>query len=69
MARTVLMSDENDGVEVCSTISSRCAISGAMSENFSRCGGASISLEPSTRAAGCASQVGYQNDFTSRRIW
>ena len=28
-----------------------------------RCGGASISFEPSTRAAGCASQVGYQNEL------
>ncbi len=40
-----------------------------MSENFSLCGGASISLEFSTSAAGWASQVGYQKDFTSRFIW
>ena len=40
-----------------------------MSANFKPCGGASISLEPSTIAAACASQVGYQNDLTSRFIW
>src|SRR5262249_27085318 len=28
-----------------------------------------MSFEPSTRAVGCASHVGYQKDRTSRRIW
>ena len=60
-------SDLNDGVEVCITIRSRSLMSPTMSSNFSWCGGASISLEPSTSAAGWASQVGYQNDLISRR--
>src|SRR2546421_5323097 len=33
------------------------------------CGGQSISLLFGTRAAGCASQVGYQNDRISRLAW
>ena len=65
----VFRSDLKDGVEVCITTSSRPLSSGAMSSNFRRCGGASISFEPSTRAAGCASQVGYQKERTSRFIW
>jgi hypothetical protein len=32
------------------------------------CGGASISLLFGTSAAGCASQVGYQNDAISRFV-
>ena len=32
-----------------------------------RAGGASISWLPGTSAAGCASQVGYQNERISRR--
>ena len=64
----VLASDLNDGVEVCITMRSRPLISGTMSSNDRSCGGASISFEPSTSAAGCASQVGYQNERTSRFI-
>ena len=67
-ARTVFTSEANDGVEVCSTTRSRSFASGSTSASDSRCGGASISLEPSTIAAGCASQVGYQNDLISRRF-
>ena len=67
-ASAVRTSEENEGVDVCITTRSRLVASGATSSNLSRCGGASISFEPSTKAAGCASQVGYQNDLTSRRI-
>ena len=65
----VFTSDLKEGVEVCITMRSRFLTSGTMSSNFSRCGGASISFEPSTRAAGWASQVGYQKERTSRFIW
>ena len=65
----VLTSDLNDGVEVCMTMSSWLARSGLMSSKERSCGGASISFEPSTSAAGWASQVGYQNERTSRFIW
>src|SRR5215475_15357581 len=67
-ASAVRTSEANDGVDVCITTSSRLTASGATSSNLRRCGGASISFEPSTRAAGCASQVGYQNERTSRLI-
>ncbi len=65
----VFTSDLNDGVEVCITTRSRFFNSGMMSANFRSCGGASINLLPSTSAAGWASQVGYQNERTSRFIW
>src|ERR1700761_2271562 len=65
----VLQSDLNDGVEVWITISSCAFTSSSMSLKERLCGGASISLEPGTMAAACASQVGNQNDFTSRFIW
>ncbi len=65
----VRMSDLNDGVEVCSTMKSCDFTSSSMSSKERRCGGASMSLEPGTMAAACASQVGNQNDFTSRFIW
>ena len=68
-ASAVLTSEAKEGVDVCSTTSSCFAASAAMSWNFSSCGGASISFEPSTKAAGWASQVGYQNDWISRRAW
>src|SRR5262249_8807061 len=66
-ALTVPMSDEKDGAEVCSTTRSKSRTTSATCWNFIRCDGASISLLSSTRAAGCASQVGYQNERTSRR--
>ena len=62
------MVDALGGVEVCSTTSSRSFTCGSTSASDSRCDGASISLESSTIAAGCASQVGYQNDLISRRF-
>src|ERR1700753_364054 len=65
----VLQSDLKLGVEVWITMKSWDFTSSSMSLNDSLCGGASISLEPGTMAAACASQVGYQNDFTSRFIW
>ena len=68
-SRAVRMSEPNEGVEVCITTRSKFFTSGAMSSKESLCGGASISLEFSTSAAGCANQVGYQNDLTSRFIW
>jgi hypothetical protein len=48
----VLTSDLNDGVEVCITMSSWRLMSASMSLNVRPCGGASISFEPSTSAAG-----------------
>ncbi len=65
----VLQSDLKLGVEVWITISSWLFTSSSMSLKERLCGGASISLEPGTMAAACASQVGNQNDFTSRFIW
>ena len=59
----------NDGVEVWMTTRSRSSASCLMSSQLRSCAGASISLEPSTIAAGCASQVGYQKERTSRFIW
>src|SRR5262249_42978408 len=67
-ASAVRTSTENDGVEVCITTRSRRMASGATSWNLSRWGGASISLESSTSAAGGPSQVGNQKDWISRRI-
>jgi hypothetical protein len=40
-----------------------------MSSSVSPRAGASIRRLPVTIAAGCASQVGYQNDRISRRAW
>src|ERR1700687_1015589 len=64
----VFTSLANDGDDVCRTRSAYRRAKGAMSAKLRRCGGASISFEPGTSAAGCASQVGYQNERTSRRI-
>src|ERR1700712_2053394 len=65
----VLQSDLKLGVEVWMTMNSWDFTSSSMSLNDRLCGGASISLLPGTIAAACASQVGNQNDFTSRFIW
>ncbi len=56
-----------DGVEVCITTSSYSFASGSTSSSWIPAGGASINLLPGTRAAGWASQVGYQNERISRR--
>ena len=50
----------NDGVLVCRTASSYSLASGLTSSSVSPSGGASINRDPGTRAAGWASQVGYQ---------
>ena len=65
----VFTSDLKLGVEVWMTMKSCDFTSSSMSSKVSRCGGASMILEPGTMAAACASQVGNQNDFTSRFIW
>ena len=57
------------GVEVWRITSSLPSTSWAMSFHDKSCAGASISFEPSTIAAGWASQVGYQKLLTSRFIW
>jgi len=57
------------GVEVWITMKSCDLTSSAMSLKVNWCGGASMIFEPGTMAAACASQVGNQNDFTSRFIW
>src|SRR6201996_7939102 len=56
----VLQSDLKDGVEVWITMKSWDFTSASMSLKERLCGGASISLEPGTMAAACASQVGNQ---------
>jgi hypothetical protein len=61
-ASTTFTSDANDGVDVWSTTMSKSLACRTTSSRPVRCGGASMSLEFSTRAAGWASQVGYQND-------
>ena len=64
----VLQSELKDGVEVWMTMKSCDFTSSSMSLNDRLCGGASMILDPGTIAAACASQVGYQNDLTSRFI-
>src|SRR6202162_2502565 len=69
IALAVFTSLKKDGDEVWRTRSSNCRAYGAISAKLSPWGGASTSLESGTRAAGWASQVGYQKERTSRRIW
>ena len=59
----------NDGALVCSTARSYSRAAGSTSASERSAGGASIRREPGTSAAGWASQVGYQNERTSRRAW
>jgi hypothetical protein len=68
-ASATLTSEAKDGVEVCSTASSYSAASGSTWSSRSRAGGASTSRLSGTSAAGCASQVGYQNERISRFAW
>jgi hypothetical protein len=63
-----LTSDAKEGVDVCTTAKSKFRTSATTSASEVLCGGASISLLFGTIAAGCASQVGYQNDATSRFV-
>ncbi len=51
-ASAVFTSAEKDGVEVCITTRSRRLASGRISASARRCGGASISFDPATIAAG-----------------
>jgi hypothetical protein len=62
-------SEAKEGVEVCSTARSWSRAIAATSSKPCRCGGASTKREPSTSAAGCASQVGNQKLLISRRAW
>src|SRR3984957_18728677 len=62
-------SPANVGELVCSTTRSCWRASGMMSGRVRPAGGASTSLLPGTRAAGWASQVGYQYERISRRAW
>ena len=57
------------GVEVCSTSRSLSRTIGTTSASDCLCGGASTSFEPSTSAAGWASQVGNQKLLISRLAW
>src|SRR5262249_48623449 len=68
-AAIALTSEAKDGVDVCTTARSKFFASATTSVSDVPCGGASISLLSLTRAAGCASQVGYQYDATSRFVW
>src|ERR1700691_4515510 len=68
-ALMVAMSEAKDGADVCSTARSKSCAREVICASLMRCGGASISVLPSTRAAGWASHVGYQNDRISRRAW
>jgi hypothetical protein len=61
-------SEAKEGVDVCTTAKSKFLACATTSANEVLCGGASISLLSATIAAGCASQVGYQKDATSRFV-
>ena len=62
-------SEAKDGTEVCTMTRSKSLACATTSARLVLCGGASISLEFSTSAAGWASQVGYQNEAISRLAW
>ncbi len=68
-ASIAFTSEAKEGVDVCTTARSKFLASATTSASEVRCGGASISLLFWTSAAGCASQVGYQNDAISRFVW
>jgi len=68
-ASAVRTSEWNEGVLVCRKQTSKSRASGSTCSSVMSAGGASTSLLPGTIAAGCASQVGYQNERTSRRAW
>ena len=56
----------NDGVLVCMITRSKPRAVARLCSTPMPSAGASSSFESGTSAAGCASQVGYQKDFTSR---
>ena len=62
-------SEAKEGTEVCMTTRSKSCAWASTSASVVPCGGASISLLFSTRAAGWASQVGYQKLLISRLAW
>src|SRR5580698_8823434 len=69
MASATLQSFLSEGVEVLMMTWSK---SLAMARHWGKstlCGGQSRRREPGVSAAGCASQVGYQKEVTSRRAW
>ena len=68
-ASMVFTSDLKDGTDVWSTTRSKSFAWATISGSLMLWGGASISLEFGTSAAGWASQVGYQNDLISRLAW
>ena len=68
-ASTTFTSEGKEGVEVWSTRSSTSAASGSTSSSESPRAGASMSRLPGTKAAGWASQVGYQKERISRLAW
>ncbi len=68
-ASMVATSDLKDGTEVWATTRSKPLAMAVTSLSFCPCGGASTSLDFSTRAAGWASQVGYQKERISRLAW
>ena len=68
-ASATFTSEAKDGVEVCITTRSWSRALASTVSSEIRAGGLSISLLPGTRAAGCASQVGYQKLLISRLAW
>ena len=62
-------SDEKEGTEVCTMHRSKSLACAVTCSSVMSAGGASISLEPGTSAAGWASQVGNQNERISRLAW
>jgi len=65
-ASTTFTSEVKDGTDVCRTTWSKSFAWATTSARLVLWGGASISFEFSTRAAGWASQVGNQKDLISR---
>ncbi len=68
-AAATFTSEAKEGVLVCMMTRSRRLASARTGSRPRLAGGASISLLPGTRAAGWASQVGYQNERISRLAW
>ena len=69
MASATLQSFFSDGVEVLMMTWLKSFAMASVSATPMSCGGQSSNLEFGVSAAGCASQVGYQNVVTSRRAW
>src|SRR5215813_6149396 len=69
MASAVFTSARKEGVLVWMKQSSNSLDCCSTASSVTLAAGASMSLLSGTRAAGWASQVGYQNERTSRRAW